>query len=202
MILIIAWINFIVLIISALLFLYFYVKSVSPAALEKKIGEVAYAKCTRYRVIATAFEIVAVANYIIYFFYPLPIALPRAFPWDYWISIVIAIAIGIPGGYLMWRGIKDAGKESVVTKKEHTLYGGIYTKVRHPQATGEVTLWWVIAFILNSPFLAIFSVIWIPIFYIFCWAEERDLIIRYGEPYLEYRRNSGFLIPKRKRNGG
>ena len=100
MIVMIAWINFMVLIVSALLFLYFYVKSVSPAALEKKIGEVAYAKCMRYRVIASAFEIVAVANYAVYFFYPLPVQLPKTFAWEWWISIIIAIVIAIPGGYL------------------------------------------------------------------------------------------------------
>ena len=194
----IAWINFALLIVSALLFLYFYVKSVSPAALEEKLGEAAYAKCMRYRLIASGFETVAVANYIVYFFYPLPIPLPQTFPWDWWVSIVTATVILIPGGYLMWRGMKDAGKETLAPKKEHTLYGGIYERIRHPQATGEVTLWWVIAFILNSPFLAIFSFIWLPIFYIFCWAEERDLVTRYGKAYLEYRRNTGFLIPKRK----
>ena len=77
----VAWINFVALIVSALLFLYFYVRSVSPASLEKKVGEAAYAKCMRYRLIASAFEIVAVANYIIYFFYPLPVPLPQTFPW-------------------------------------------------------------------------------------------------------------------------
>ena len=100
----------------------------------------------------------------------------------------------------MFRGLKDAGEESLSPKKEHSLYGGIYHKIRHPQAAGEVTLWWVGAFALNSPFLAIFSVIWLPIFYIFCRAEEKDLAIRYGEPYLEYKRNTGFFIPKRKQN--
>ena len=43
----IAWINLIVMIASAFLMLYFYVKSVSPAALEKKIGDSAYARCKR-----------------------------------------------------------------------------------------------------------------------------------------------------------
>ena len=196
----IAWINFAVLIVSALLFLYFYVKSVSPAALERKIGEVAYTKCKQYRLIASGFEFVAIVNYVIYFFYPLPVPLPRAFPWEYWISVTIALAIGIPSTYLMIRGLKDAGEESLAPKKEHTLYGGIYKKMRHPQATGEVALWWVGAFILNSPFLAIFSFIWLPIFYMFCWAEERDLVIRYGKAYLEYKKNTGFVIPKLNRN--
>jgi len=197
---IIAWINMVVLVISAILFTYFYVKSVSPAQTEKKIGEIAYKKCKQYRLIASGLEFVAIANYVVYFFYPLPVSLPRVFPWDYWISAVIALAIGIPGMWLMLRGVKDAGSESLAPDKKHALYGGIYKKMRHPQATGEVTLWWVAAFFLNSPFLAVFSFIWLPIFYIFCWAEERDLVIRYGEPYLEYRKNTGFIIPKSGKN--
>jgi protein-S-isoprenylcysteine O-methyltransferase Ste14 len=196
---IIAWTNFAVLITSAVLFTYFYVRSVRPAVLEKKIGEVAYARCKRYRIIASAFEIVVVANYIVYSFYPLPVLLPNTFPWDWWVSVTIAVVILVPSAYLMGKGLKDAGEQSLAPKKEHRLCGGIYTKIRHPQATGEVALWWVIAFMLNSLFLAIFSVVWIPIFYMMCKAEEKDLVIRYGKPYLEYRKNTGFLIPKRKR---
>ena len=192
----IAWINLASMIIAALLCLYFYVKSAGPAALEKKIGEIAHRKCTRFRIIASIFMTVAAINYVIYFFYSLPLPLSRTFPWDWWISALIATSIAIPGGYLWFRGMKDAGEETIWVKKEHTLYGGIYQKIRHPQATGEITFWWVIAFFLNSPFLAALSFIWIPIFYIMCWAEEKDLIIRYGEEYLEYKRNTGFIVPR------
>lgn len=195
----ITYINFIVMLVSALLFSYFYVKSVGPAVLEKKIGKIAYSKCVRYRLIASIFEIITCINYVVYFFYPLPVPFPRTFPWDWWISALIATLIVIPGGYLFGKGIKDAGKETIMPKKEHVLYGGIYKRIRHPQAAGELTLWWVIAFFLNSPFLVLFSFIWIPIFYLFCWAEEKDLIIRYGKKYLKYRRNTGFIIPKRNR---
>lgn len=194
---VIAWVNLGVLIVSAILFLYFYVRSVSPATLEKRIGEVAYAKCKRYRQLAIAFEFLAVANYVVYYFYPLAIPIPQSFPWDYWISIVIAVVIGLPSSYLMYKGIKDAGGESIAPKKEQTLYRDIYRKVRHPQATGEVVLWWVVAFLLDSPFLAILSLIWVPIFYVMCLAEEKDLVVRYGEAYLKYQRKTGFLIPKR-----
>jgi len=86
----------------------------------------------------------------------------------------------------------------MITKKEHTLYTGIYTKIRHPQAAGEITYWWVIAFVLHSPFLAVLSFVWVPVFYMMCVAEEKDLIIRYGEAYLKYKQDTGFLIPKRK----
>lgn len=192
----IAWIDFAILVMSTILTLYFYVLSAGPAALEKRIGAAAYAKCSRYRMLSAIFMTVAGINYIVYYFYPLPIPLPRTFPWSWWISGVIAVAIAIPAGYLWWRGMKDAGEETMFVKKEHELYGGIYKKMRHPQAVGELPYWWVFAFALHSPFLVLYSLVWIPLFIIMSWAEERDLVIRYGEAYEEYRRRVGWFGPK------
>jgi len=194
----IAQINFIVLVCSVLLCLYFYVKSAGPAALERKIGKKAYSTCTHYRIAASVFMMVAALNYVIYFFYPLQLPIPRTFPWDWWRSLVIAGIIAVTGGYVWFRGMKDAGEDTLFVKQEHTLYKGIYEKIRHPQAAGEVTYWWVMAFVLHSPFLALFSFVWIPVFYLMCAAEERDLIIRYGDEYCVYRGNTGFVIPKKK----
>ncbi|MGB2853630.1 MAG: isoprenylcysteine carboxylmethyltransferase family protein [Dehalococcoidia bacterium] len=196
----IAWINLASMVVSVILCLYFYVKSAGPAALEEKIGETAYRKCTQYRIIASIFMTVVGVNYVVYFFYPLPSPLASTFPWAWWLSALIAILIAVPGGYLWLRAMKDAGRETILVKKEHTLFGGIYRNIRHPQASGEVTFWWVIAFLLNSPFLAVFSFIWIPIFYVMCLAEEKDLIKRYGEAYLAYIKNTGFIIPRRDRS--
>jgi protein-S-isoprenylcysteine O-methyltransferase Ste14 len=47
-------------------------------------------------------------------------------------------------------------------------------------------------------FLVLFSAIWIPVFVLMCWAEERDLLIRYGNAYEEYRRRTGLLVPRRR----
>jgi protein-S-isoprenylcysteine O-methyltransferase Ste14 len=69
--------------------------------------------------------------------------------------------------------------------------------MRHPQAVGEVFLWWVMAFLANSPFLVIFSFVYIPIFVMMCWAEEQDLLLRYGEEYAAYCRRTGAFWPKR-----
>ena len=193
----IQWVNLAVLVLSTLLFLYFYVKSAAPAALQARIGPQAYVLCTRYRLVASVLMTVATVNYVIYFFYPLPIPLAQAFPWPWWISGLIALAIALPSGYLFYRGVKDAGEETMVVRKEHTLYGGIYEKIRHPQAMGELPFWWVVAFLLHSPFLALYSLVWIPIFVAICIAEERDLVIRYGKAYEEYRARTGFLLPRR-----
>jgi protein-S-isoprenylcysteine O-methyltransferase Ste14 len=195
----IEWLNLIALVFVTFLFLYFYIRSVSPAQLEQKIGPEAYPTCKTYRLIAGTLEGVSIINYILFYIYPVPLGLPLTLPWDYSISIILSLVILIPGGLLMYVGTRAAGKETLEPKKEHTLYGGIYETVRHPQAIGESVLWFPFALWLNSPFLVLYSFVWIPIFYIMCLAEERDLIIRYGQPYLDYRDRVGFLIPKRKK---
>jgi protein-S-isoprenylcysteine O-methyltransferase Ste14 len=193
-----AWINLAVLIVSTLLTLYFYVKSVGPATLEQGIGPIAYRRCTTYRFISGLMMSLASLCYIVYFLFPLPVPLPRTFPWSWWLSALVAVIIAIPAGYLMYRGMRDAGEETMVVKKEHTLYGGIYEKIRHPQAAGELPFWWVLALLLNSPFLVLYSFVWIPIFILMCLAEERDLVMRYGEAYEQYREHTGFLLPKKR----
>jgi protein-S-isoprenylcysteine O-methyltransferase Ste14 len=194
---VIAWVNFAVLIFASLFLLYYYVLSVSPAKQEKVIGSGAYRRCSYYRLIAGALEFVVTANYILYFFFPLVTPLPDRFPWAWWVSIVIALVIGIPATGLMVTGIHAAGEETMRPKKEHTMYGGIYAKIRHPQAVGEVFLFAVIGLLLHSPFLVLFSLIYFPIFILMCYAEEQDLMLRYGDSYADYCRRTGAFWPKR-----
>jgi len=193
-----ALINFTILICSALLFSALYVVSVSPAQLEAHWGAKAYPRCGWIRAVAMLFEFIAVGCYVVTYFYPLPLPLPTQFFWGWPVSIAIGLLIGIPSIWLMVKGMMDAGSESAVPNKSHTLYGGIYKYMRHPQAFGEMTIWLVIAFWLNSPFLVLLSFLWIPLFYFMCLAEERDLVVRYGQPYLDYQKQSGFLLPKFK----
>ena len=192
----IPWLNFGILIVSSFLFTFLYMKSVSPAALEKRIGPSAYHRCKAYRVISSVFMMVVAVNYILYYWFPLPLPLPGTFRWPWWVSAGIAVLIGVPSLYLMIRGVKDAGKETMAPKREHTMYGGIYTRIRHPQAVGELPLWWAFAFLVHSPFLAIFSFLYVPVWYYMCVAEERDLLIRYGTAYEEYCAKTGFWLPK------
>lgn len=159
-----AWLNFGIILSMSFLFLYFYVKSVRPAALEQQIGEAAYRRCGWYRAIAMLFEFVVAVTYVGFVFDPLPIPLPITFPWAWWISLVIAVGIGIPSGYVMGKGMIDAGKETMAPQKDQQLYGGIYKRIRLSQTLGEVFFWWVIAFLLHSPFLALYSFIFLPIF--------------------------------------
>jgi len=193
-----AWLNLASLIVSTLLFWFVYARSVGPAALEARIGERSYRVCARYRLAAAVLMSVASANYVLYRLLPLPIELARVFPWPWWVSALAAAVIAIPSGILWWRGVRDAGEETMVPKKEHTLYGGIYEQIRHPQAVGELLTWWVMAFLLHSPFLALYSFVWVGVFYAISAAEERDLVLRYGEPYLAYQQRTGMFLPRRR----
>jgi protein-S-isoprenylcysteine O-methyltransferase Ste14 len=193
----IEWLNLILLFVSMFVSLYFYLKSVQPAKLELEIGEIAYEKCARFRIYASIPFALFFVCYAIYIFYPIPLPFSQAFPWDYWISLLLAIVIGVPAIGMMYIGVRDAGEETFSPKKEHEMYGGIYEKVRHPQSLGEVWVGHVFALILNSTFLFLFSFLWFPVFYYMVVVEERDLILRYGEKYLEYRKRVGMFIPKR-----
>jgi protein-S-isoprenylcysteine O-methyltransferase Ste14 len=197
----IAWMNITVLVVSTLLTFFFYVKSVGPAALERMIGPIAYRRCTVYRILSSVFMTIAMVNYVIYVFHPLPLALAKTFLWPWWVSALIAILIALPSGYLWLRGMKDAGEETMIVKKGHVMYGGIYEKIRHPQAVGELPFWWVIAFLLHSPFLVLYSFIWVPVFIIMSLAEEKDLLIRYGEEYADYQRRTGAFFPRKNQPG-
>jgi protein-S-isoprenylcysteine O-methyltransferase Ste14 len=194
----IAWINFAVLILASILLLYFYVRSASPAGREMVIGPRAYQLCFYDRLIASALEFVITANYILYFFFPLSVPLPDKFPWAWWISVIIAVIIGVPAMALLVIGTIHAGEETMHPKKEHTMYGGIYKKLRHPQAVGEVFLFAVMGILLQSPFLTLFSIIYFPILIIMCLSEEQDLLLRYGIAYADYCKRTGAFWPKRK----
>ena len=192
----IVWINFAVLVASTILFTYFYLASVRPGALEKRIRDRAYKRSTINRIVSALFLTLIVANYVIYTYRPVPAPALTRFPWPYWVSAIVGVILAIPSGYLLVRGMWDAGKGSLIVSKNQKPYGGIYNHIRHPQAAGELVLWWVGAFFLNSSFLAIYSLVWIPIFIWISIAEERDLTIRYGETYREYMKLTGFFWPK------
>ena len=189
--------NFIVMIVAGIFMSILYVISVSPACLEQKIGKSAYKCCGIIRTLSMVLMFVVITNYVIYASYPIPLPIPASFPWNYWISFLIAVVITIPSLYLMIRGLIDAGTESAIPNKEHTIYGGIYKKIRHPQAIGELPLWFAISFFIHSLHMAIFSLVWIPVWYWWCIAEENDLLLRYGDSYIDYKHSTGRFFPKK-----
>lgn len=189
--------NLLSLILSSVCFSLYYILSVQPAQMEKTKGAEAYKLAARYRMICSIYMGVAFVNFVLYRWIPLPFdPFPLRFPWSYWLSITTALVLGIPATSLMIVAIRDAGKETLSPEKEHTLYTGIYKSIRHPQALGELSIWYVVALLLNSPFLLFISALYTPVWIMWCFLEEKDLVIRYGKRYEEYRSRTGMFIPK------
>jgi protein-S-isoprenylcysteine O-methyltransferase Ste14 len=194
---VVPWLNVGLLVVATVLTFGFYVASAGPATLTRRIGgDAAYRRCTVYRMLSGVFMTVVGVDYVVYAFKPLPWSFPERFPWPYWVSVVIALVIAVPSGVVWVRGMRDAGEETMVLKESHTMYRGIYRRIRHPQAAGEVWYWWVFAFLCHSPFLAIYSIIWLPLFHLMSRAEERDLLIRFGDEYRTYMEQTGMYWPR------
>lgn len=175
----------------------FYIKSVSPSVLRNK-SEI-FSRCRVYRQVASFFLNINFLYYFILKEFSFSPFLDR-FQWNYGITLLFAFIIAVPGLYLFIRGRTDLGYESIAPDVNNNLvFKGIYHEIRHPQAAGEISFWFVWAFILNSPMLVLFSIIWIPVYYLMCLAEERDLLIRFGEAYSEYINCSGFFLPGKRK---
>ena len=183
----IAWINFATLVVCILLGLYFSVKDAGPALGEKNIEAIASAKSTRYRTMASVLMTVAGMGYVFYFLYPLPVPLPRTFPWSWSVSALISTAIAIVSGYLWWRSMNEVETARVPN-------GKLEEKITHSEAGSQLTFWWAIAFLLHSPFLVLFSLIWIPILAIESWLQKRNLLVSDGKANQSYILTRGALI--------
>lgn len=85
-----------------------------------------------------------------------------------------------------------------VAKIDIIVKEGVYAFVRHPIYSADIALAWGIFFFLGeSRFL--FAAIWLTLVMIF-WAklEERGLIEKFGQEYLDYKNQVPMVIPKLK----
>ena len=192
------WINFTLLLFSIILFSSLYTISTLPVTLSERIREKAWKLCERLRIIASIFEFIILGCMIIWIWFPIEkISWVIAEKW--WIGVLIGGIISIPFLILMILGILAAGKESISPSEETEMYGGIYKHIRHPQILGEMPLFITIAFMVNSWFLVILTTIYVIMYVpIMIYFEEKDLIKRFGEKYLTYRKEVGALFPKIK----
>jgi protein-S-isoprenylcysteine O-methyltransferase Ste14 len=191
-----AWINLISLIVSIVLFCYFYTLSLQPKKREQKIGKKAWRQSAQIRTIAGGLEFLIILNTLLWIWFPIPLLDFKIHP-NFWVGIVICITIIVPGLIIMIKGIIDAGSETYQPSEQTKLYGGIYKYIRHPQSLGEFPMFIAFGFLANSWFLVFvltaFVIIYVPIMIHY---EEKDLIRRFGESYKQYQNETGALFPK------
>jgi len=150
-----------------------------------------------FRIVSVAALVLHFICFLLYKAFPAFKFIPAEFLWNRWFSLAAAIIVGLPAAVIWIRGMIDAGPESIAVKDRQTSVHGIYKNIRHPQALGKMALPLVAALILNSPFLVMFSLLWIPAFYLLCRIEEKDLELHLGAEYLHYKGATGFFVPRK-----
>ena len=114
----------------------------------------------------------------------------------------IGILLAIPGFYFMavtnklLRAIGNGTNAFVLTK--HVVNDDIYKRTRNPMSLGFYLLAIALGFVTGSTFATLAAVLGIiPSHLIFIkYFEEKELELRFGESYLEYKKNVPFLFPK------
>ena len=189
--------NFLFLVVWSCLFSILYILSVRPAKDELKNKAQPYRRARLYRKGASVAMSLAGIHFIAYRWLPVDFdPFPLRYQWPLVVRIAVALSIGIPAALLSKKALKDAGKETLSPDKNHVMYGGVYEKIRHPQAVGELATWFTIALLLNSPLLTFVSCFYVPIWILWCFLEEQDLVIRFGDSYKEYQKRTGMFFPK------
>lgn len=185
------------LVLCSSAYVWLYVLSVRPAALERRLGEVAWKRCAAYRQVCYLLGVAILGCYGWILACPPPFGMPHWFPWPWWWSALAAGVCAVPAVLLWWAGVRDAGGETVEPEKSRPMFRGVYRRMRHPQAVGGYAVWVLIGLGSHSPFLAVYSLLWIPVCVFVCHAEERDLILRFGSAYEEYCRKTNAFWPGR-----
>ena len=192
------WINLAVLVASILLFSILYAFSVMPAIRGEKKGNEIWIKCRNLRIVSSIFEGITLVSLILWIWFPIEQLNWKIFS-KWWIGIIVSMVIFIPGGIIVLKGVKDAGKETLTPSKDTEMFGGIYKYIRHPQTTGEMPMFPAFGLVVNSWFMVlimtIFIIIYVPIIQ---YLEEKDLVKRFGDSYIEYQKTTGAFLPKWK----
>ena len=190
--------NFLTYLIACVAAVALYTKSVSPAQMGYEKVKDPYALCRQYRMRSIALKLLAFLFFILTRYLPLASVYAVPFRWPQWLLFSLALLLGIPGLALMITGLQDLGSESYSPDKSNKLVTtGIYRTIRHPQSY-ESLIWPAIALGLNSQLMLALGALWIPLGLIMAAAEETDLVIRFGEPYIKYRAKTGMFLPKSK----
>ena len=125
----------------------------------------------------------------------------KSMPWKPFF-LVLGISLAIPGLYFLGitnkllRSLGSGTNAFILTKK--IVADDIYKRTRNPMSLGFYLFALALGFASNSTFtLLAVSLGLIPAHIFFLkYFEELELELRFGESYLEYKRDVPFLIPK------
>ncbi|NOZ71050.1 MAG: isoprenylcysteine carboxylmethyltransferase family protein [Chloroflexi bacterium] len=98
--------------------------------------------------------------------------------------------------------VEGKGTPVPIVPTKNLVQRGPYQYCRNPMALGVILFYFGVAVWLGSVsvLLAVIVISIILLLY-FRFIEEKELEIRFGQPYLDYKRNTPFIIPRFRKQG-
>ncbi|MFW9918758.1 MAG: methyltransferase family protein [Candidatus Thorarchaeota archaeon] len=116
------------------------------------------------------------------------------------VSGIVVIAAGVVVATLASKVISVSTVADMRTdRKPELITEGLYGKIRHPLYLATILLFLGIMLIYPFPNVIVFALSLSAYTLIGAHFEERKLILHYGEEYLEYKKQVGFIFPKLRR---
>jgi protein-S-isoprenylcysteine O-methyltransferase Ste14 len=106
--------------------------------------------------------------------------------------------VAIPGTYWVLSSIGGNVSETVLTKERHELVQhGPYRWIRHPLYTLGALLLLAEGLMLASWLVLLFALLAFVVFrFVVVPIEERQLELRFGDAYRQYRQVTGAMLPR------
>jgi protein-S-isoprenylcysteine O-methyltransferase Ste14 len=79
---------------------------------------------------------------------------------------------------------------------------GVYSRIRHPVYLAVMLINLGLSLLFANYLMLILSILLVPAWYMVSKREEKLLIEKFGERYLEYLKQTPMFVPKRKKNRG
>ena len=109
---------------------------------------------------------------------------------------VLVVVVGITIATAASRVLSVSTVADMRTERQPELVTrGIYARIRHPLYLATILLFLGLVALYPFPRVAVFSLSFCLYIVIGAKLEERKLVIRYGQEYLDYRKRAGFLLP-------
>ncbi|MFW9958471.1 MAG: methyltransferase family protein [Candidatus Odinarchaeota archaeon] len=113
---------------------------------------------------------------------------------------IVGIILGFSGTIIAMSASKVISVSTVADmrtdRKAELVTDGIYARVRHPLYLATILVFGAMAFLYPFPTVIVFVLSMIAYTMIGAYFEERKLVIHYGQEYLDYRKQAGFIFPR------
>ncbi len=115
-------------------------------------------------------------------------------------TFISGIVLMIIGGVIAAAASKVISVSTVADMRTdrmpELITDGIYSRIRHPLYLATILLLIGLGLVYPFPRVIVFVLSLIVYTLIGAYLEEKKLILHYGEDYLEYKKQAGFVLPK------